>query len=328
MRCYLVEQLDDDSITQSIADQPEEQLPEGDLLVQVDWSSLNYKDALAATGHPGVVQTFPHVPGIDAAGTVLQSSDPALPTGSQVVVTGRELGSGCWGGWSERIRVPADWAVPLPASLSARESMELGTAGFTAAQCIEALELNNVVPASGPIAVTGASGGVGSLAIRMLSGLGYEVIAVSRKAEMSGQLQAWGAAECWTPEQLVDKPDRPLLKADLAGAVDTVGGDMLVATLRRCRQRGCVAACGMAASERLEMTVFPFILRGVKLAGIDSAMTPAEVRQQIWQRLGGDLKPAQLGEGVTALTLEQLAETVDQMLAGTTTGRHIVQLSS
>jgi putative YhdH/YhfP family quinone oxidoreductase len=328
MRCFLVQQLDDDSIRQSVTDQPAELLPEGDLLVQVDWSSVNYKDALAATGHPGVVRNFPHVPGIDAVGTVLESSDPDLPTGSQVVVTGHDMGSGRWGGWCELIRVPASWAVPLPASLSARESMELGTAGFTAAQCIQALELNDVLPGSGPIAVTGASGGVGSLAIRMLAGLGYEVIAVSRKAEMSEQLQAWGAAECWTPEKLVDKPDRPLLKSDLAGAVDTVGGELLVATLRRCQQRGCVAACGMAGSDQLEMTVFPFILRGVRLSGIDSAMAPAETRKQIWQRLAGELKPAQLGEGVQALQLEQLEETVGQMLAGTTTGRNIVQPGS
>ena len=316
------------AIRQSVTDQPVELLPEGDLLVQVSWSSLNYKDALAATGHPGVVRDFPHVPGIDAVGKVLESQDPALPVGSQVVVTGHEMGSGRWGGWSELIRVPASWAVPLPESFSARESMELGTAGFTAAQCIQALELNDVLPASGPIAVTGASGGVGSLAVRMLAGLGYEVIAVSRKTEMTEQLQAWGASECWTPEKLVDKPDRPLLKANLAGAIDTVGGDALVALLRRCQQRGCVAACGMAASDKLEMTVFPFILRGVRLAGIDSAMTPAEIRQQIWQRLAGELKPATLDEGVQVLELEQLEQIVDQMLSGTTSGRCIVRLDS
>ena len=316
------------AIRQSVTDQPVELLPEGDLLVQVSWSSLNYKDALAATGQPGVVRDVPHVPGIDAVGKVLESKDPALPVGSQVVVTGHEMGSGRWGGWSELIRVPASWAVPLPESLSARESMELGTAGFTAAQCIQALELNDILPASGPIAVTGASGGVGSLAVRMLAGLGYEVIAVSRKTEMTEQLQAWGASECWTPDKLVDKPDRPLLKADLAGAIDTVGGDALVALLRRCQQRGCVAACGMAASDKLEMTVFPFILRGVRLAGIDSAMTPAEIRQQIWQRLAGELKPATLDEGVQVLELEQLEQIVDQMLAGTTSGRGIVRLES
>jgi len=206
--------------------------------------------------------------------------------------------------------------------------MALGTAGFTAAQCIQALELNDVLPGSGPIAVTGASGGVGSLAIRMLARLGYEVIAVSRKAEMSEQLQAWGASECWTPEKLVDKPDRALLKADLAGAIDTVGGESLVAMLRRCQQRGCVAACGMAASDKLEMTVFPFILRGVRLAGIDSAMAPGAFRQQIWHRLASELKPAKLGEEVQVLELEQLEQTVDQMLAGKTSGRTIVQLDS
>ncbi|MFP6648561.1 MAG: YhdH/YhfP family quinone oxidoreductase [Pirellulaceae bacterium] len=328
MRCFLVEQDDDLAIRQSVTDQPVELLPEGDLLVQVSWSSLNYKDALAATGHPGVVRDFPHVPGIDAVGKVLESQDPSLPTGSQVVVTGHDMGSSRWGGWSELIRVPASWAVPLPESLSARESMELGTAGFTAAQCIQALELNDVLPASGPIAVTGASGGVGSLAIRMLAGLGYEVIAVSRKLEMTEQLQAWGASECWTPEKMIDKPDRALLKADLAGAIDTVGGELLVAMLRRCQQRGCVAACGMAASDKLEMTVFPFILRGVRLAGIDSAMAPADIRQQIWQRLAGELKPTKLDEGVQVLELEQLEQTVGQMLAGKTSGRTIVQLDS
>jgi len=328
MQCFLVEQLDDDTIQQSVTDQPTERLPEGNLLVQVEWSSLNYKDALAASGHPGVVRTFPHVPGIDAAGTVLESDDPTLPTGSQVVVTGYEMGSTRWGGWSELIRIPASWAVPLPESLSTREAMALGTAGFTAALSIQALEHNHVRPDSGPIAITGASGGVGSLAIRMLAGLGYEVIAVSRKAQADEQLRGWGAADCWTPEKLIDKADRALLKADLAGAIDTVGGDLLAATLRRCQQHGCVAACGMAASDKLELTVFPFILRGVKLSGIDSSQTPADSRVQIWNRLAGELKPAQLNEDVQVLQLEQLEQTAQQMLDGTTTGRTVVQLAS
>ncbi len=224
------------------------------------------------------MRSFPHVPGIDAAGVVVESSDPNVAVGSAVITTGHELGVERWGGWSEFIQVPSSWVLPLPDGLTIDEAMAIGTAGFTAAQCVEALIRHDVRPDSGEVLVTGATGGVASLSIQILSQLGYQVVALTGKADQADWLQRIGATRVMLRDELLKAPNRPLLKASFAGAIDTVGGQVLSAALRMIHHRGCVAACGVAGGADLAMTVYPFILRGITLAGIDSAWCPDEDR--------------------------------------------------
>jgi putative YhdH/YhfP family quinone oxidoreductase len=326
MKCFLVEKDDDGTIRQSVSEQSLQPAADDDLLIDVAYSSVNYKDALAASGHPGVVRCFPHVPGIDAAGTIAQSSHPSLPVGSAVTVTGYGMGSSHWGGWAQQLQVPANWVVPLPDALSMEQAMALGTAGVTAALSIQALQAHGVSPECGPVAVSGSSGGVGSLAVRILSQLGYEVIAVSRKTEFQQQLQQWGADRCWSPGELEGDLSKPMLRAELAGAIDTVGGTVLGSLLRRLQARGCLAACGMAGSDELDLTVYPFILRGVTLVGIDSAEEPLDSRTAAWNQLAAEFRPTGLGEDNHVISLSELAATAKQMLAGQTTGRTVVDV--
>ena len=232
VRCYLVEKNDAGEISASVATRQREQLPQGDVLIRVAYSSLNYKDALAARGHPGVASSFPHVPGIDAAGVVESSNAADVQVGDPVLVTGYELGSGVWGGYAEFIRVRADWVVPLPAGLTLRESMIYGTAGFTAAMSLAALQLHEVTPEKGEIVVTGASGGVGSLAVAILAKAGYQVAAVTGKDSAHALLEQLGAARALSRDEVNDASDRPLLPGRWAGAVDAVGGNTLVTVLR------------------------------------------------------------------------------------------------
>lgn len=327
MKCFLVEKDDDGTIRQSVSEQSPQPQPEDDVVIDVAYSSINYKDALAASGHPGVVRSFPHVPGIDAAGTITQSNQPSLPVGSLATVTGYGMGSSHWGGWAQQLQVPASWVVPLPATLTLEEAMVLGTAGLTTALSIDALQDHGITSERGPVAVSGSSGGVGSLAIRILSQLGYEVIAITRKTDFHQQLQQWGAAHCWSPEELEGDLKKPMLRGELAAAIDTVGGTVLSSLLRRLQPRGCVAACGMAGSDQLEMTVYPFILRGVTLVGIESAEETLDRRKAAWNKLAGEFRPSQLGEDMQVISLSDLATTVEQMLAGTTTGRTVVRVS-
>ncbi len=248
-----------------------DELPAGDVLLRVAYSSLNYKDALALTGHPGVNKVFPHVPGVDAAGIVVASDAPEFRPGDQVIVTGFDMGANRWGGYAEYVRVPREWIVPLPAGLTLRESMMLGTAGFTAGLCVDALQKHQVSPDRGEVVVTGASGGVGSMAVSILAALNYQVTAVTGKTAAHEYLRSLGAARILAREQVDDPSGRPLLSARWAGGVDTVGGNILSTILRSTQHSGCVAACGLAASNALPITVFPFILRAVTLSGIDAA---------------------------------------------------------
>jgi putative YhdH/YhfP family quinone oxidoreductase len=295
-------------------------------LVRVAFSSLNYKDALAATGQPGVVRTFPHVPGIDAAGVVAESSSANVQIGKNVIVTGHGLGAERWGGWAEYIRVPADWVVPLPNGLTLEESMIYGTAGFTAALCIRSLQEHGVEPSCGDVVVTGATGGVGSVAVAILARLGYTVVAVTGKTERHAWLKDRGAGRVVGREDVLDTGSKPLLSANWAGAVDSVGGQMLASILRATKQNGCVAACGLVGGAELSLTVFPFILRGVTLAGIDSAWCPLARRVDIWQRLAGAWRPDRIAELATTVPLEQLDAHVDAMLAGNSIGRTVVAI--
>jgi len=305
---------------------PLQDLPPGEVLVRVAYSSLNYKDAMAASGNRGVVKKFPHVPGIDAAGVVAYSSSADWQVGDRVIVTGYELGSGRWGGFAEFIRVPADWVVRLPTGLSLRESMILGTAGFTAAQCVQALVRHRIAVDAGEIVVTGATGGVGSLAVSILARLGYQVAAVSGKAEAQQFLTGLGARQVIGRNEVRDASTKPLLPARWAGAVDTVGGETLATLLRSTSHRGCVTACGLVGGADLPLTVYPFILRGVTLAGIDSAMCPMPDRLEIWSHLASDWKPTTLDRIATEIELGELNSWIERILAGKVSGRVLVRV--
>jgi acrylyl-CoA reductase (NADPH) len=299
-------------------------LPPGDVLIRVAYSSLNYKDALATQAHPGVVRSLPHVPGIDCAGTVEESSSPNFKPGDEVLVTGYDLGAGHWGGFSEFVRVPADWIVPLPKRLTVRDAMIYGTAGFTAAQCVTAIVDRGILPERGPIVVTGATGGVGSLSVAILAKLGYDVEAVTGKAEHHDWLRKLGAKKMLGRGDVDDKTDRPLFAARWAAAVDTVGGNPLATLLRCVDYRGCVAACGLVAGINFNTSVYPFILRGVTLAGIDSAKCPRPERMQMWEKLSGPWRLARLDEIADEITFDELPDRVEKILAGKIVGRTII----
>lgn len=327
-RCFLVETASKGKVRGAVATRPIAELPAGDVTIRVHYSSLNYKDALAAQGHRGLVPSLPHVPGIDASGIIVGDDRGHFQPGQQVLVTGHELGTGRWGGWAEYVRVPADWVLPLPTGLDLREAMILGTAGFTAAQCVTALAQHGVLPESGPVAVSGASGGVGSLAVAILGKLGYEVTASTGKSQARPLLEQLGASAIVGREELADSSDRPLLTARWAGAVDTVGGQTLATLLRSTKHRGCVAACGLVGGAELALTVHPFILRGVTLAGIDSAMCPAEPRRAIWSKLAGPWKPAPLQRLASTCSLEELSGQIQRILRGEVQGRVVVDLKA
>lgn len=322
--CYLVRKDADGRVTAQVEAATWDDLPEGDVLLRVAYSSLNYKDALACQGHPGVVREFPHVPGIDCAGTVMESSAHEYRPGDEVLVTGYEFGAGRWGGFAAYVRVPAEWIVRLPAGLPLRDAMIYGTAGFTAAQCVTAIVERGIGPDSGPVVVTGATGGVGSLAVAILAMLGYEVAAVTGKADRHDWLRRLGAKQVLGRGDVLDTSDRPLLSARWAAAVDTVGGRPLATILRSMRHRGCVAACGLVAGPELPLSVYPFILRGVTLAGIDSANCPRPERLEMWQKLAGPWRVERLGELADEATLDELPERVEQILAGQIVGRTLV----
>jgi len=325
VKCYLVELNDQGKASGHVTETPMDTLPAGDVLVRVAFSSLNYKDALSASGNRGVTRNFPHVCGIDAAGTVVTSRVPEFVEGQKVLVTGFDLGQNTWGGWSEYIRVPAGWVVPLPEGLSLRESMIFGTAGFTAALSIEAILHHGVEPDRGDVVVTGASGGVGSLGVAMLAKLGFRVVAVSGKPEAREFLARLGAAEVVGREAAHDESGKPLLKSRWAAAVDTVGGNTLATVLRSCQQHACVTACGLVGGVEVPMTVFPFILRGICLCGIDSAQWPIERRPALWRKMAGPWKPDNL-ESIVAKTvsLEALDLSIQEILGGRMMGRVLV----
>lgn len=326
-RCVYADRDADGEVVPRYGELPLDRLPAGDVTVRVAWSSLNYKDALAATGYAGVAGPLPHVPGIDAAGAVLESSSPHFQPGQEVIVTGYELGAPRWGGWAEVIRVPAEWVAPQPAGLSQREAMQLGTAGFTAAQCVAALQHNDVRAAEGEVVVTGASGGVGILAVALLAKLGYRVVASSGKAAAEPLLRELGAARVVGRQEVVDDSSRPLLKSRWIGAVDTVGGATLASLLRSTDTHGCVAACGLVGGVDLPLTVHPFILRGVTLAGITSAWCPMNRRLEIWRKLANEWRLENLDRVSREVTLEGGVDEVKKILAGEILGRVVVRVT-
>ncbi len=325
-KALMLTQDDDGKTVADVRSLTDADLPEGDVLVAVDYSSLNYKDGLAVTGKGKVVRTWPLVPGIDLAGTVLESASSDYQAGDRVILTGWSVGEKYWGGYSQRQRVQSKWLVPMPEGLDSRKAMAIGTAGFTAMLCVMALEEAGITPDKGTVLVTGASGGVGSVAVAILAKLCYTVAAVSGRPESEAYLRELGAAEFVSREEM-SQPPRPLEGQRWAGAVDTVGGTLLARVLAETHYGGCVAACGLAGGFDLPTTVMPFILRNVTLAGVDSVMCPLERRTAAWQRLVGDLPEKALGEIGHGAVLEEVPELAEKIIAGQVRGRVIVDVN-
>lgn len=317
----------DGQVRRSIKELTRAELPPGDVTVQIEYSALNYKDALAATGHPGVAKVMPLVPGIDATGTVIESSSARWKAGQKVLLADAKFGTESWGGMSRFCRVSNDWLIPLPEALSPYEAMVLGTAGFTAAQCVEALVSHGAKPNGGEIIVSGATGGVGVLAVMLLAKLGFQVVASTGKLDRTEWLKGLGAARVIDRQAISDRSPRPLLAGIWQGAVDTVGGNTLATILRATKPRGCVTACGLVGGHELNLTVYPFILRGVILCGIDSGnLVPAE-RIRIWNRLSTEWRLDNLKAIAQTVGLRDLSQRIDSILAGQIIGRTVIDLS-
>ncbi len=326
-RAYVVDETAENVFERNIKDRSINDLPEGDVLVKVHYSSLNYKDALSATGNRGVTRKFPHTPGVDAAGVVEESGDSRFESGQEVIVHGYDLGCNTWGGFGEYIRVPADWVVTLPKGLSLRESMIYGTAGYTAAYSVLRLQELGVKPEMGEVLVTGATGGVGSVAVAILAKAGYQVVASTGKTDQAEFLLNLGAKEVISREDSKDQSGKPLLKSRWAGTVDTVGGKILATAIKSTNPRGVVTCCGNVASADLPINVYPFILRGVSLVGIDSQDSPIKLRQQIWDRISSEWKLDQLEQLTTEITLQDLDSNIELILQGRQKGRVLVNLN-
>jgi len=325
---FVVDEVAEGEFRREIRERRTEDLPPGEVLMKVNYSSLNYKDALSASGHKGVTRTFPHTPGIDAAGRVLKSEVPEFSEGDAVLVTGYDLGMDTSGGFGQRIRVPSDWVVPLPASLSEREAMIYGTAGFTAALCVNALQNHDVLPQGSKVLVTGASGGVGSLACGILAHLGYEVMALTGKPSAHEWLKNLGVSEVLSREEFLTLKGRPLMKARWDGVVDTVGGEVLSKAVASTTLWGCVTACGMVSSLEVQTSIMPFILRGISLVGIASAETPMRLRLQLWAKLSQAWKFPMVKDWVREVHLHQLEAEIQSILKGNQSGRVLVDLSN
>jgi acrylyl-CoA reductase (NADPH) len=321
-----VTETEDKRYQRQIVDKKIEFLPPGDVIVQVHYSSLNYKDALSASGNKGVTRNYPHTPGIDAAGVVAESSDDTFKVGDKVIVTSYDLGMNTAGGFGQYIRVPAQWIVPLPEALTLHEAMCYGTAGFTAALSVYQLTCHNIKPDQGEILVSGATGGVGSLAVAILAKIGYSVVAVNGLVDESAYLEKIGAHRVISIDEAIDQSGRPLLKSNYSGSIDTVGGDILATSIKSVKANGVVTSCGNVASPDLPLTVFPFILRGVTLVGIDSQNCPMVHRRKTWELLAGDWKIQMMNEVTEDIVLSELNDSIDKMLKGGHKGRSIISM--
>jgi acrylyl-CoA reductase (NADPH) len=323
----LLLEKDDAGFRAGLAELDEARLPEGDVLVAPTWSTLNYKDGLALTNRAPVVRQWPMVPGIDGAGTVLESTHPAWHAGDPFILNGWGVGETHWGCLAERARLRGDWLVKLPPPFTPRQAMAIGTAGYTAMLCVLALERHGVASGSGDVLVTGATGGVGSIAVALLSRLGHRVVAASGKADAADYLKTLGAAEVIDRAALA-APGKPLQKERWAAAVDAVGSHTLANALAQTRYGGVVAACGLAQGMDLPASVAPFILRGVTLAGIDSVMAPRAAREQAWSRLARDLDPALLDTMIEEVALADAPAAAQRLMAGQVRGRLVVRIGA
>lgn len=310
-----------------IVEMSRDELDPGEVLIRTAFSSVNFKDALAATGKGRIIRRFPCIGGIDGCGRVEESSDARFRKGDGVIATSYDIGVAHDGGYAEFMRVPAGWVVPLPGGMTLFEAMALGTAGYTAGLAVERMEHEGLTPRSGKVIVTGATGGVGSIAIDILAGAGYQVVALTGKEGESGYLERIGASEVMLRGALEPGKIKPLDKATWAGAVDNLGGDVLAWLASTMQVAGSLACVGLAASHTLNTTVMPFILRGVNLLGVDSVNTPMPLRQKVWQRLATDLKPRHLQEMVTIVSLEELPPVFDRLMQAQAKGRTVVRLA-
>jgi putative YhdH/YhfP family quinone oxidoreductase len=326
-KAFLVSETADGQFQRAIVERTIDTLPDHDVLIQVQYSSLNYKDALSAHGNRGVTRQYPHTPGIDAAGVIAASRVPQYREGDAVLVTGYDLGMNTSGGLGAYIRVPPEWVIPLPSGMTLKESMIYGTAGFTAAMCVHRLITHGVTPDQGEILVTGSTGGVGSLAIALLDGLGFAPVAVSGKSEAQTFLQELGARSVLNREEAEAQSEKPILKGRWAGVVDTVGGGILSQAIKSTRYGGAVACCGLVASPNLSLTVFPFILRSVALYGIDSAECGRDLRLALWEKLAGDWRPDNLAMLSEVIELKDVEVVMERMLRGAHRGRTVVKLT-
>lgn len=318
----------EDTFHREIVQRDTHDLPEGEVLIKVAYSSLNYKDALSATGNPGVTRNYPHTPGIDAAGTVVSTTSDAVQRGQAVIVIGFDLGMNTAGGFGEYISVPAGWVTPLPSGLSLRDSMILGTAGFTAALCVHKLESVGMKPDGGPVLVTGATGGVGSIGVKLLSQAGYETHAVTGKESQHGYLKQLGAVEIHPRSEFEEVSSRPLQRETWGAVLDTVGGEVLFNCIKALKYGQSAAACGLVSAPTFSASVFPFILRHVNLLGIDSVELPIEQKNEIWCKLANEWKINKLEDFVTNLTLDTLSDAIDRILNGEMVGRGLVEHTS
>ena len=326
MRALLVQKNEEGKTHAEVTDLPESDLPEGEVTVAVEYSTVNYKDGLCIGPGGGLVRNYPHIPGIDFAGTVEASDDPRYAPGDKVVLTGWRVGEAHWGGYAEKARVKADWLVPLPEGLSTRSAMAVGTAGFTAMLAVMALEDHGLSPEKGEVLVTGAAGGVGSVATAILANLGYEVAGVTGRPETGEYLLGLGASRVVAREELNETVKRPLETETWAGCVDAVGGAMLARVLGQMKYGGSVAAVGLAGGAGLPATVIPFLLRGVNLLGIDSVMQPYENRVRAWERVASDLPMDKLEAMIQPATLNDLRKLGSDILKGQVKGRVVVDV--
>ncbi len=334
-KAMVVKEIDERRFSRNIEERDISDLPQGDVLIKVKYSSLNYKDALSATGNRGVTKKYPHTPGIDASGNVVESSSPGFKKGDEVIITGYDFGMNTSGGFSEYIRVPEAWIIKKPENLTLREAMIFGTAGFTAALSVyKLIEYGEIKPESGKILVTGARGGVGSHAVSFLAKAGYHVVAVTgihadpekEFPEDEAFLKSIGAKEVIPREEVNDETGKPMLKTLWAGAIDTIGGNVLSTVIRQTAYAGAVTTCGNAAGMNFEANVFPFILRGVTLFGIDSVECPMEPRKATWERMANEWKPDNLEQHASECSLEELDVFIDIMLKGYIKERKVINM--
>jgi len=327
-KALLVEETDNKQFTLNIVNRSVSDLPENDLLVNVHYSSLNYKDALSASGNKRVSAHFPHTPGIDAAGVVVRDKSGTFSPGDEVVMFGYDLGMNTPGGLGQMISIPANWAVKRPDNLTLKEAMSYGTGGLTAALCVQKLEKMGARPEDGPVAVTGSTGGVGSISIALLKHLGYSVVAFSGKPEQTAHLKSIGADEVLHRDVLNEVAGLPMGKERWAHGIDTLGGDYLSNLLKQIKSGGGVSACGLASSDSFSSTVFPFIIRGVSLLGVDSVYIPLSDKQHIWQRVASDMKLPNLQNLCEEISLEQTPEYLNRFIQAKVVGRYLVNLHS
>jgi putative YhdH/YhfP family quinone oxidoreductase len=294
------------------------------VLIKVDYSSLNYKDALSAKGHKGITRQYPHIPGVDASGSVESSDSDSFKPGDNVLVTGHDMGMNTWGGFSEFIRVPSEWVIPLPEGLSTKEAMMLGTGGITSAICVHEIIKSGITPESGPILVTGATGAVGTSSIAILAKLGYKVIASSGKKEKWDYLKSIGASEVLSREEVDDRSNKPLLKRRWKAAIDTVGGNTLSTVIRSTDHHGAICVLGLVSSQYFDMNVFPFLQRGVRVIGIDSAERGYDIKKELWNKLSNEWKPKNLSAIATEVQLCDIIPEIHKILEGKQVGKILI----